>query len=106
VVLSGYAVHPSLPPSPTRRSSDLRSTAERPEPTTRSARRGARTPVPDKGTATLGATPPGVATLLRPPSGIPPLPPPRRRPDTARDRKSTRLNSSHVKISYAAVCLK
>src|SRR5207302_10084569 len=24
----------------------------------------------------------------------------------ARDRKSTRLNSSHVKISYAVVCLK
>src|SRR6266700_3561075 len=26
--------------------------------------------------------------------------------DNARDRKSTRLNSSHVKISYAAFCLK
>src|SRR5690606_42136167 len=25
---------------------------------------------------------------------------------TTRDRKSTRLNSSHVKISYAVVCLK
>src|SRR5215813_14971633 len=25
---------------------------------------------------------------------------------TARDRKSTRLNSSHVRISYAVVCLK
>src|SRR5690606_41299840 len=25
---------------------------------------------------------------------------------TARDRKSTRLNSSHVKISYAVFCLK
>src|SRR5690606_40646385 len=33
---------------------------------------------------------------------------PARRPDTARreDRKSTRLNSSHVKISYAVFCLK
>src|SRR6266498_4761151 len=30
----------------------------------------------------------------------------RRRPDTARDRKSTRLNSSHVRISYAVFCLK
>src|SRR5690606_3342749 len=28
------------------------------------------------------------------------------RPDTVRDRKSTRLNSSHVKISYAVFCLK
>src|SRR5436309_11181425 len=27
-------------------------------------------------------------------------------PDDARDRKSTRLNSSHVKISYAVFCLK
>src|SRR5690606_16977158 len=26
--------------------------------------------------------------------------------ETARDRKSTRLNSSHVKISYAVFCLK
>src|SRR5690606_41214627 len=28
------------------------------------------------------------------------------RPDVAGDRKSTRLNSSHVKISYAVFCLK
>src|SRR6266496_3095837 len=27
-------------------------------------------------------------------------------PDSARDRKSTRLNSSHVEISYAVFCLK
>src|SRR5690554_7708339 len=31
-------------------------------------------------------------------------PPPRRWPDG--DRKSTRLNSSHVRISYAVFCLK
>src|SRR5690606_41867123 len=37
-----------------------------------------------------------------------PASPPRTGPDrpTARDRKSTRLNSSHVKISYAVFCLK
>src|SRR5207249_8638292 len=29
-----------------------------------------------------------------------------RRPNPARDRKSTRLNSSHVSISYAVFCLK
>src|SRR5215208_7391991 len=29
-----------------------------------------------------------------------------RRPDDTRDRKSTRLNSSHVAISYAVFCLK
>src|SRR5690606_40357077 len=31
---------------------------------------------------------------------------PESRPNTAADRKSTRLNSSHVKISYAVFCLK
>src|SRR5690349_23948299 len=30
----------------------------------------------------------------------------RRRPGRAQDRKSTRLNSSHVEISYAVFCLK
>src|SRR5438874_5341774 len=30
----------------------------------------------------------------------------RRREDAGRDRKSTRLNSSHVEISYAVFCLK
>src|SRR5439155_9364482 len=37
------------------------------------------------------------------------LPPVRARPDregVGRDRKSTRLNSSHVAISYAGLCLK
>src|SRR5690606_42098043 len=37
--------------------------------------------------------------LLRSPSSGPPV-------VKARDRKSTRLNSSHVKISYAVFCLK
>src|SRR3712207_7899705 len=35
--------------------------------------------------------------------GAAPLPPP---PLAARDRKSTRLNSSHANISYAVFCLK
>src|SRR5262245_62910764 len=34
------------------------------------------------------------------------LRPARRRPCLARDRKSTRLNSSHLGISYAVFCLK
>src|SRR5690349_23826700 len=34
---------------------------------------------------------------------LPPHPPP---PQARRDRKSTRLNSSHVEISYAVFCLK
>src|SRR3712207_7113698 len=32
--------------------------------------------------------------------------PARRRPPRVRDRKSTRLNSSHANISYAVFCLK
>src|SRR5207249_5229280 len=40
-------------------------------------------------------------TVLRPADGLPPGP---RMGD--RDRKSTRLNSSHVSISYAVFCLK
>src|SRR5436309_6760217 len=34
------------------------------------------------------------------------IPRARRPHETRRDRKSTRLNSSHVKISYAVFCLK
>src|SRR5690606_40676683 len=37
-----------------------------------------------------------------PPEGAPPPAP----PSAGGDRKSTRLNSSHVKISYAVFCLK
>src|SRR5690606_40079416 len=36
----------------------------------------------------------------------PPVDPRRRIPDERIDRKSTRLNSSHVKNSYAVFCLK
>src|SRR5690606_40264603 len=39
------------------------------------------------------------------PAGFPRRPPGGHRP-APRDRKSTRLNSSHVKISYAVFCLK
>src|SRR3712207_8190587 len=38
------------------------------------------------------------------PVGRPATPP--RRPPRPRDRKSTRLNSSHANISYAVFCLK
>src|SRR6266513_4726622 len=38
--------------------------------------------------------------------GAHPLPRAERRADGAADRKSTRLNSSHVSISYAVFCLK
>src|SRR5690606_41998896 len=42
-------------------------------------------------------------------TGAPPVRPPwptQRSSSARRDRKSTRLNSSHVKISYAVFCLK
>src|SRR5437899_4151039 len=41
-----------------------------------------------------------------PPGPEPPSPPPIPGPDTGPDRKSTRLNSSHLGISYAVFCLK
>src|SRR5437868_15353957 len=72
--------HRDLPSFPTRRSSDL----------ARSAGCGAR----GQGTsATLPEKP-----LLRFYGGI--------ARTATRDRKSTRLNSSHVSISYAVFCLK
>src|SRR5439155_4348538 len=63
------------------------------------------------------ATPPTAATVVVPTSGCPPGFAPNatvtvsvksvaRFPSASRDRKSTRLNSSHVAISYAVFCLK
>src|SRR5699024_12126964 len=95
-----------LLPCPTRRSSDLGGTGptSRPQPSTtllleRSRRRTA--PV-------LGPQlPPRTAVSLRTLSALPAHPPPRPlRPPPTLDRKSTRLNSSHVSISYAVFCLK
>src|SRR5206468_2997423 len=64
-------------------------------------------------TAVSGATSPTcTATLmttlafLAPPAGPNRMPSPRVVPWKARDRKSTRLNSSHDQISYAVFCLK
>src|SRR5438067_7098489 len=48
-----------------------------------------------------GAVAPAGDLRLRPPGRHP-----RGHRDAARDRKSTRLNSSHVSISYAVFCLK
>src|SRR5436190_3190026 len=41
-----------------------------------------------------------------PAQGVPGIPPRPARGAAARDRKSTRLNSSHTVISYAVFCLK
>src|SRR5699024_12716214 len=73
---------------PTRRSSDLRPTMR--TMTTRS-RCSSSTPTPN-GAETPTSTPTGGW-------------PPRCSSTRSRDRKSTRLNSSHVSISYAVFCL-
>src|SRR5215475_14943516 len=49
---------------------------------------------------------PPYAASPRPPGRPPPPPPPPGWTPSPGDRKSTRLNSSHVKISYAVFCLK
>src|SRR5690606_41900178 len=96
-LLRVYAAPRSLPSFPTRRSSDLEQPGRlRPgAPARRLARRARRV---ERVHAALGG-------------GAHPLRARRRRArGTARrgapDRKSTRLNSSHVKISYAVFCLK
>src|SRR5690606_41644273 len=89
----------AVPPFPTRRSSDLIEFENRP-PRTETATTGitpatslAPTPIPDFtiNQESLGLSPQfsGGATS-----------------SSVTDRKSTRLNSSHVKISYAVFCLK
>src|SRR5690606_41954497 len=89
--LHGYADHRDLHSFPTRRSSDLPPTAIQARRVRRrfrvSSSRRPRSPsaqVRTAGPASRPASPPG----------------------SAEDRKSTRLNSSHVKISYAVFCLK
>src|SRR5690606_40791604 len=94
-----YAEHPDLHSFPTRRSSDLSGS-----PLENIARQSGLPPgaCPPKAVRTLAfsrATSFGVQpqrTSLAHPATTP----------GGTDRKSTRLNSSHVKISYAVFCLK
>src|SRR5690606_40027943 len=97
-----HAPPPDLPSFPTRRSSDL--VRHRLPP-------GARVPgVPDLLLPDHIHDPEPVGVGLGVFGDLPAqLPVSRRRHRTPRahqDRKSTRLNSSHVKISYAVFCLK
>src|SRR5205814_4331583 len=94
--------HPQLPPFPTRRSSDLAGEGGVHEHTDRRrvaadrAAGGNRARCPR---APWAGTPSGSTLRWRPP----------RTPTASRsapDRKSTRLNSSHLGISYAVFCLK
>src|SRR5690606_41455106 len=90
-LLSRHVDHRALLSFPTRRSSDLAARA----PVRNCPHLAAAAPVPHDSDRGAGAT-----RLFRPTPrswrgvGAPP------------DRKSTRLNSSHVKISYAVFCLK
>src|SRR5690606_41685294 len=92
------AIRPDVPPSPTRRSSDLweRLTEGVRDVYLARARAAVEAVVPifDAAVAAI----PGLGEVRRAQLrlGLPP----------EGDRKSTRLNSSHVKISYAVFCLK
>src|SRR5690606_41909728 len=86
-------------PVPTRRSSDLpHPEARRVGASRRAARRGLETAPGARGAEGRGhrPDPPAVARAAGCAGGG----------ARSRDRKSTRLNSSHVKISYAVFCLK
>src|SRR5439155_7066803 len=91
-----HAQHRALPSFPTRRSSDLRRF------------HGARLRYSRRMWSGSGWAAP---VTLRPfrarvPAGAAARRPARTRARKGRDRKSTRLNSSHVAISYAVFCLK
>src|SRR3712207_8316469 len=65
---------------------------------------GVRRPSPARRRAALGRA---RVDERRPPSRVAARrPQPLQHPDRERDRKSTRLNSSHANISYAVFCLK
>src|SRR5439155_21813464 len=82
--LSSRRAHRALHSFPTRRSSDLRPCGSPPATTSSSAS----------------------STRSSPSPSAPPTATPGPRWAAPRDRKSTRLNSSHVANSYAGLCLK
>src|SRR5688572_32140308 len=81
-MVTGCGDHPDLHSFPTRRSSDLARAASG---CVRSAGKARATPLVARMAATTASAP---SRLI------------------LRDRKSTRLNSSHSQISYAVFCLK
>src|SRR5690606_39800597 len=91
---SCYGAHRDLHSFPTRRSSDLHRPDARPASRTTAPSAGHLPCRPDD--CPVGRVSTLSAGRRRTPA--PPTSPP--------DRKSTRLNSSHVKISYAVFCLK
>src|SRR5690606_40397456 len=105
LVLCRYCARRDLPPSPTRRSSDLLAGDQRlvgRQPAGDRAR-SAHRPAMEQADGVLAAN--GVAHLQQRRVRVD-LAAGGDAHDLSADRKSTRLNSSHVKISYAVFCLK
>src|SRR5690606_41466223 len=90
-----YAAHRHLHSFPTRRSSDLSEIC-----------RTTSTSSADPLCASAVSTSPAVSSAPGAYSIWPKTSPASRAGTSWKDRKSTRLNSSHVKISYAVFCLK
>src|SRR5205807_5448482 len=95
-----YRYHPprALPSFPTRRSSDLAASPRRPLAGSGPARRRDE-PGPAGRAAVITLRVNGMPRTVDVPPDMPVL-------WVLRDRKSTRLNSSHLVISYAVFCLK
>src|SRR5690606_39345498 len=95
-----HALPPVLPSFPTRRSSDLTPTWTRPGgscvPRSSGPSCGASTSATSTATCTRSSSSPSSSACTSSSQSS----------SSCRDRKSTRLNSSHVKISYAVFCLK
>src|SRR5690606_39961986 len=88
------AAHPPLHSFPTRRSSDLAGNRRRGGGRRRTRRVARGSEHEEKAPAPRPSAPRPDGWVHRPPA------------PASQDRKSTRLNSSHVKISYAVFCLK
>src|SRR5690606_40867992 len=95
-----YRQHPELHSFPTRRSSDLKTRSARKEPAIAQIQRlrlgRSLSPTLETTGVTSGCSPWLLSCLSSSISAN----------LIIEDRKSTRLNSSHVKISYAVFCLK
>src|SRR5207302_10740629 len=100
LLISGTADHRDLHSFPTRRSSDLSLD------TPGRARCAARTSAASFGLCGFPGTASGIGARSAPAGAGSPYGGAAGREFANRDRKSTRLNSSHVKISYAVFCLK
>src|SRR5690606_41908270 len=90
--------HPGLRPFPTRRSSDLSVGVQQLALQVEGAALGAVNGITYDGVADMGHVDPDLVGAAGLQAAF--------QEGEVADRKSTRLNSSHVKISYAVFCLK